>query len=203
MKITYILGVKSIREGELIDLFLMFLLISCSIYKETFLPYSLIPILFGNKLFNLIWSDQKEKLFYLQFEKNNLKKIISIKQFFLIANFNLIYILNLSIFCLCFNYPCLKNDNWIILNIYILLNLILANLIFNIINKKHNALLFFLKMSLFIILNILTILAIYSIKMYSSFPSIFLILFLTVLFFIRFYTLNLILKNFNKHIPSD
>lgn len=203
MKIIYILSVKSIRDGELIELLLMFLLIFGSIYKGTFLPYSLIPILFGNKLFNLIWNNQKEKLFYLQFEKNNLKKIMSIKQFFLIANFNLIYILSLSIFCLHFNYPCLKNDNWIILNIYIFINLILANLIFNIINKKNNTLLFFLKMPLFIIVNILTIITIYSIKMYSSFPSILLSLFLTALFFIRLYTVNLLFKNFNKHIPSD
>jgi hypothetical protein len=196
MNITYILFKKSFREGELIDMFIISMIIFFSGYKETFLIYSLIPIFFSNKIFNLIWANKNEKSFYSQFEENELKKISSSQQIQFIIEFNFSYLV-LFLFT-SFKLKGLNEINWIISNLFVHVNFIIGNLLFNkffFLNASFNKL---TKYSLLILANILTITLVFLIKIDNEFSLYSLLLTLLSLIFFRIYTLNSLLNNLQK-----
>lgn len=197
MKLSYIFFLKSYREMGLIDIFLMLIIVLTSKYKDTFIVYSLTPILFSDKFFNLIWSNTNEKLFFFQFPSNELKKIASTKQSQFIVEFNICYLLITLLFNQNFNGTNLTN--WLLMNIFIFINLIVGNILFNI---------FFaiplIKSLILLITNSLVLIVIFYINTYLIDFSF--IAFLSILIFLIFYrshTLNTLFSNLHINTFYD
>ncbi len=187
MNLHYIFFLKSYREGGLIDIFIMSAIILTSKYKGSFIVYLLIPILFSDRFFNLIWSNKNEKLFYLQFQKISLKKIASTKQIQFIVEFNTCYLLiSLLLFFINQNFDGINQTSWLILNIFIFTNLIGGNIISNIFFNVP-----FVKSLIFLIVNTLATIIVFFISTYLiDFSLITFLLLLIFLIFYRLYTLN-------------
>lgn len=197
MKLSYIFFLKSYREMGLIDIFFMSIIILTSKYKDTFIVYSLTPILFSDKFFNLIWSNTNEKLFFFQFPSIELKKIASTKQSQFIVEFNICYLLITLLFNQNFNGTNLTN--WLLMNIFIFINLIVGNILFNI---------FFaiplIKSLILLITNSLVLIVIFYINTYLIDFSF--ITFLSILIFLIFYrshTLNTLFSNLHINTFYD
>lgn len=191
MKLAYIFFLKSYREKGLMDVFLMVMIVLASNYKNTFVVYTLIPILFLDNFFNLIWSNANEKLFYSQFQKIELKKITSIKQSQFIAEFNACYLLVTILFFDNQNLSRISLTNWLLLNIFIFINLIVGNILFNIFFKM-----LLVKSFILLIINALVLIIIFSINTYLiDFSFIILFLIQVFLIFYRSYTLNTLFNN--------
>lgn len=203
MKLAFILALKSYREHGIIDILLMFMIALASFYKETFLVFSLIPIFFSGKLFNIIWDNENEKFFYLQFDQKELKKIASFKQFFFLIEFNVVYVLFLLYFYSHFGLSSFKDDYWIVLNIFMLINLILGNMLFNYGKEKKSMYKDLIKLILFLLSNVLTVFVIFYIETYSDSPFVILLSIFIILFLCRFLTLNFLFSNFKKICIHD
>jgi len=190
LKLINILILKAFREGEIIDIIFMIGLVVISISKDSFFPNLLIPLFFYNKMNYLIWSNKNEKIFYLQFDKCQLKSVVNIKQLFFLIEFNIVYVI-ISFFTRISIY------NWIILNVFVIVNLCLSNILFKLFINKNHLLDISVKFVLFMIMNISLLTAILLFEPNSHLELIS-FLFLLLIFFLRFYTLKLLFKNFNK-----
>lgn len=196
MNLAYIFFIKSYRDGGLIDLFLISMIILTSIYKDTFIIYLLIPVFFSNKFLNLIWSNTNEKLFYLQFQKIELKKIASIRQIQFITEFNICYLLITLLFLFNQNFRGINEVNWLVLNVFVFTNLIVGNIISNIFFRIP-----FVKSFILLITNTLVFIMLFFINTYLiDFLIIILLLILIFLIFYRLYTLNISFNN--SHIKD-
>jgi hypothetical protein len=122
MRIANILFLKEIREGKIIDIILIFFLVLFSVFKNSLIPYSLIYLVFINRINALIWDNENEKYFYLQFESKNLKRIISVKHFFLFLEFNFIYTVVVTFLSITDHDFIFNKENWILMNLFIQLN---------------------------------------------------------------------------------
>jgi hypothetical protein len=184
MRYWKLVWLKTYREGEFVNIFLMFFVLFFSIYKETFLVFLLIPVFFNDKIFKLLWENDNERMFYIQFSDINLRKVIIIKQFIFFLQFNLISIFSeilvLLIFKSNFNIP-----NWIILNIYLLINMIFSDVVFNKAVKKKWLKILLLMTVNFILTGFIVFIKYLKIKGLIIFP--FILIFLIVL---KIYTTN-------------
>ena len=190
LKLINILILKAFREGEIIDVIFMIGLVVISISKDSFFPNLLIPLFFYNKMNYLIWSNKNEKIFYLQFDKCQLKSVVNIKQLFFLIEFNIVYVI-ISFF------TGISIYNWIILNVFVIVNLCLSNILFKLFINKNHLLDISVKFVLFMIMNIFLLTAILLFEP-NSYLELISFLFLLLIFFLRFYTLKLLFKNFNK-----
>ena len=178
---------KKFRAGEIINLFFMIIISLLSIYKESFIPFISIPILF-NDIFNYpIWRNEKEKEFFLQFERIKLKPIFIIKGLIFLSEFNLIYItISLTIF---YFYKG-QIDDWIALNLIVLLNMLIGSMFLGFSLKKKSYLVFPLKLFLTILINLLIVSIIILVQMYTDLSSITLLCLLLILLYTNWHCLN-------------
>lgn len=200
MKLYNILILKSFRESLLIDISLMALIIIGTEYKETILFFLLIPFFLSHKIYNFIWNEEREKFFFLQFKITKLKRIAHNNQTLFFLEFNLIYIITTIMFSFLRN--CIKIEYWIILNIFVLSNIILGNLTFKYLSIRKNIFNPIFKSIVAILFNVLIIIIVFSIKMFLESYLYFLLGLLLVLFYLRFQTFTILfskIKNIYLH----
>jgi hypothetical protein len=131
MKLLQILLRKSYRSGEIIFIFLMLFTCLGLLLKSSILLFPFFILVFKDKFYYLIWDNDDDKVFYLQFQNDSLKKILILKQLIFIIEFNIIFFITSLII---FYYSNIININFKIyfsLNFFILANFIFANYVFN------------------------------------------------------------------------
>ena len=126
MRIGTILYLKSLREGRIIEIVLTCFLIFLSIHKNSFLPYTFIYIIFMDRIINQLWDNEKERVFFLQFELKKLRNILSIKQFIFLSEFNLAYFLIVSTLYYSGIDTNINMESWILMNLFLIFNLLFA-----------------------------------------------------------------------------
>lgn len=203
MRIANILFLKEIREGKLIDLILIFFLVLFSVFKNSLIPYALIYIVLINRINSLIWDNENEKYFYLQFESKNLKRIISLKHFFLFLEFNFIYtfiVFFLSILNKDFHF---NKENWILMNLFIQLNQTFG-LIYNFFFIQSKFFLdWLLRLTSFTLVNLFFILLIYFVKMSCKLIDLSYLISFCFLFCLAFYSKKKLIKKITNTYIND
>ena len=91
MNLVQIMFKKSYRSGGIIFIFLMLFICLGILLKNSILLFPFFILLFKDKFYYLIWDNDDDKVFYLQFQSDSLKKILILKQLFFIIEFNIIF----------------------------------------------------------------------------------------------------------------
>jgi hypothetical protein len=203
MRIANILFLKEIREGKIIDIILIFFLVLFSVFKNSLIPYSLIYLVFINRINALIWDNENEKYFYLQFESKNLKRIISVKHFFLFLEFNFIYTVVVTFLSITDHDFIFNKENWILMNLFIQLNQTFG-IIYNFFFIQSKFFLdWLIRLVSFTAVNLFFILLIYSLKMSCKLIVLFYLISFCLLFCVAFYSKKKLIKKITNTYLND
>lgn len=178
MKLYDVIFLKMYRNGLLIDWLFMFIIVFLVLLKNSFLFYILMPVLIGNKIFNIVWHELYEKDFYLQFSSKSLRKVDTIQITIYAISFNIIYFIEVILFSY-FNKVNSIFFNWCCLNIYITTYITLSYFLF----ERITAFKIILKYSLIVIISILVSFYLFYINQILNFEFIYLITLIILIYF--------------------